>query len=802
STTEEVHVIDNEDSEVLHTDHALVKESQPGADSNSNVEAGVPKPLQPMPLSVAFKNGKLSLSEKKLGLERHPAVVAAIFQFHQLVAQLGQDAKDSFPLTSIPGEYWCLVAMLVQERDASMPTLVRSIESQLCPVVFGEKRSGNSGILAPGAVEAAVTEVAELHNYGVSLASLKECCGVEIDDVPHRWEVRDMLLFPEDVREVVLRRRRQRQDAHSECAQWFQTLDEATQAQALAGTLKKLKPKLLPSSSKQKRVEHAATEEASAGEGASAKRVHHVLRGQKSLQNFFASERGPGKSDFAPTHSVERRSYYQTAFLPFHVRQNTTMYRYEPPVSFDCNAVDRALSSPYVGQTDKDSAASKDASEHYLKQFMSASRHPLAQASESVPDCNIVYSNCNGDTELDEAELYLMRLRKMPMKLFHFHGSRRPDYWGTWSRRLYRVSARRPFSRDTAELDYDVDSDAEWEGEEEGEDLRSEDDDDSDDDEDDDDFDEQSGFIVGDCMPRMDMDGQVLSDDEESGDDADTDEESNFNSEDEKMEDIDPSEEVCGDDDMDVDEPIGPASSRRRMAATVDNDTSNDAARLGAHLMSARPKPRTHDEKRRDHQPSRRAKVQPLTPLVVGLVWCQDSSVPSASALDMLTVRTIGPVLPLNISIASQDIQPMRQTASSGLISKGDGSAGAPARKARDITDTDLHALVGVVHGASLGIARLVEMLRPQIPGASKAQIERLIHENASKEKRPPATRPMWYVREQLVEQARASRQTSVISEPSPRCADSPAASVSDSNEAEESAAKRQRISEIPQVSL
>ncbi|KAJ1669054.1 hypothetical protein GGF38_002549 [Coemansia sp. RSA 25] len=476
------------------------------------------------------------------------------------------------------------------------------------------------------------------------------------------------------------------------------------------------------------------------------------------------------------------------------------MYRYEPPSSSDCLAIDRALSLACQTQWAEDIAANKDTSERYLRQFISATRRPLAKTSDNEPDCSIVYgSNDNSSgADLDEAELYLMRLRKMPMKLIHFHGSQRPDYWGTWSRKLCGVGARRPFGRDATELDYDIDSDAEWEAEEEGEDLRSEDDDD-----DDDDFDEQRGFIVGDSMPRVEVDDQTLSGDEGSGADTDTGEESNFNSEDEEMEDIDPSEEVC-DDGMDVDEPVEPIVSRRRVATAVDSTSSIDTAHPSTHSIGAKSKLHTRDEKKRDHQPSRHVKVQPLTPVVVGLAWHQGDKAPAASVLDKLTVHTTGLALPLHISVAAQDIQPMRQAVSSSL-GKGDSSAGASARKSWEVTDADMHILIGVVHGSSFGIARLVEMLRPQIPGANKAQIERLIHEHAIKEKRPPATRPMWYVKEQLVEQARASRHISDNSEP-PHCyADSLVVSAAAvdapaTSETEESASKRQRISETTYV--
>ncbi|KAJ2438595.1 hypothetical protein GGF42_008246, partial [Coemansia sp. RSA 2424] len=138
------------------------------------------------------------------------------------------------------------------------------------------------------------------------------------------------------------------------------------------------------------------------------------------------------------------------------------MYRYEPPSSSDCLAIDRALSLACQTQRAEDIAANKDTSERYLRQFISATRRPLAKTSDNEPDCSIVYgsNDNNSGADLDEAELYLMRLRKLPMKLIHFHGSQRPDYWGTWSRTLRGVGARRPFSRDTAELDYDIDSDA------------------------------------------------------------------------------------------------------------------------------------------------------------------------------------------------------------------------------------------------------------------------------------------------------------------------------------------------------
>ncbi|KAJ2414593.1 hypothetical protein GGI10_002277 [Coemansia sp. RSA 2530] len=267
------------------------------------------------------------------------------------------------------------------------------------------------------------------------------------------------------------------------------------------------------------------------------------------------------------------------------------------------------------------------------------------------------------------------------------------------------------------------------------------DEEDSDVDVDDEDFDEQHSFIVGDRMLHTDLGEQTLSDDGESGAESDTDEESNFNSEDEVMEEIDPSEEVC-DNDMDVDDSAEPGSGRRRKVCVADSTSSMDPTHHSTLLANDRPKPHAQDEMNRDRLPLRRAKVLPLTPMVIGLIWDRSSSAPAVSTLDALTICTVERGLPLRISVAAQDIQPTRSVARTSL-GKCEGTAGAPARKPRDVSDADLHTLVGVVHGSSFGIGRLVELLRPQIAGASKALIERLIHEHAVKEKRPPATRSM-----------------------------------------------------------
>ncbi|KAJ2302456.1 hypothetical protein IWW54_006025, partial [Coemansia sp. RSA 2705] len=145
----------------------------------------MPKRTQHEGSHITFRNGKLGFAEKKLNLERHPAVVAAVFGFHQFVAQLKQESADRLPLQTIPAEHWPLVAMLVQERDVTLASLAKSVETQLCPVVFGEESSCNSDILASGAVEGTITQIAENVNYGVPLSDIQQHDADSPDEVPN-----------------------------------------------------------------------------------------------------------------------------------------------------------------------------------------------------------------------------------------------------------------------------------------------------------------------------------------------------------------------------------------------------------------------------------------------------------------------------------------------------------------------------------------------------------------------------------------------------------------------------------------
>ncbi|KAJ2511873.1 hypothetical protein GGI11_004944 [Coemansia sp. RSA 2049] len=642
---------------------------------------------------VSFKNGKIVFSEKKLGLERHPSVVAAVFKFHQLISQLKEESNGSaLPLKAIPSDHLPLLAMMVQERDVALGTLVKSIEMQLCPVVFGEESSRNSDILAHGAVEEAVRQIADHTNYGPSLRDLQSCCGEDLEDIPpslsiQRWEVRDTSLLPADVRDVVERRRELRQSAHSECTQWFMSLDLDTRMQMLAGTLKKLKikPQTVQSKETTRQGDSAL---------ATSKSVH-TPRGQRSLQMFFGSEKTPDREKPTPV----QRSMPQSLLQKLRGMPRTLPLKHAP----------------------------------------------------AVPVCEGV--------EIDEAEVRLQRLRQMPMKLFHFHGSRRPDYWGTWTRALFNVSGRRPFARAADQLDYDVDSDAEWEVEEEGEDLRSDDDedddeDDSDDDEDDEDFDEANGFVVGDRQPRHRLDPFATSadgsSDRESNDDSS---DSEFNSEDEEIADINPEEEVCMDL-MDVDEVDG----------SIDDSEVPSRTRKPSR-RAARRQPPSNISKDDPQPKKRRQKVVPITPVVVGLLWndmllnashqveADSNSLAAANlaleALSKLTVAGISTDMPLSVDMNPQAV----------LHSKNDSPTGAPVRKGKAITDDDLFALASVVHGSCLGISKLVDEVKVCIPEATKAQLERLVHEHAVKEKRPPASRQMWYVNSDLVERARKTRK-------------------------------------------
>ncbi|KAJ2545114.1 hypothetical protein GGF49_000723 [Coemansia sp. RSA 1853] len=679
-----------------HTDESVCEQQIPQPDApNTALKRTPDSPL------ISFRNGRLGLTEKKLGLERHPAVVAAVFGFHQFIAQRKQE-PNGLPLLHIPREHWPLVAMLVQERDSTVAALVRAVEQQLCPVLFGEESTSNANIIASGAVEEALALIADCVNYGVSLVDI-QTYAADVDEVPHnlaiqRWEARDPQLLPHDVLEIVGKRRRLREDARNECALWFAALDNESRGQLLAGTLKKLKTKIAaPQQPDTARDSGPSDTLAKDAQSAAALRKKHMLRGQRSLQNFFATEK------HAPSplpQPADTRSYFAATFLPFNVRNDTELYLRRRPRTFDAERI-----GSLVGRRSSDTGAELPNVNDLLREFM-ASAVPARSASNAQ-------SVASDGVDMDAAELQLMRLRRMPMKLLQFHGNRRPAYYGTCSRRAHRIGARRPFARDTSELDYEVDSDAEWEAEDvEGEELHSDDDDDD------------------------SSDGE-------------------FNSGDEDMDDINPDEEVgCGE--MDVDEVI------------VIDDTISPVPRPKKPKTE---KPKADNPK---HRVPQRRKVIPLTPVVVGLVvddiaaqsTCMDicsanpDQIPAnddvAAKIQILARLTVAPVssdasLPLHISIDPADIWAKKPTDTSLAPIDPDNIEGAPVRKGKAITDTDLCALTNIVHGSSLGMLRLVEELKQVIPGASKAQIERLVHEHAKKEKRPDTSRSLWYVNADLV---------------------------------------------------
>ncbi|KAJ1935362.1 hypothetical protein EC988_008511, partial [Linderina pennispora] len=274
-------------------------------------------------------------------------------------------------------------------------------------------------------------------------------------------------MLPKDVHSAVKKRRARRTEAQAECTQWFTTIDEETRQQLLAGTLKKAR--ITPCKQSTGTGEAAAApalmdgstsanpkpSKQAAQDLASPKRPKNILRGQKSLVNFFTLEKGSDKDKKQAIEQIssasDPKSGYEAMFHPFHLRQSATMYRYQRPTTFSEDRFDQATQS--ASSTDvscllaefKNSAAKANTE-------CEARRRAVADQPPAV---------CDG-VELDDAELHLIRLRSMPMKCLHFYDNRRPDYWGTWSRRLKSVSARRPFARDNVALDYDFDSDGEW----------------------------------------------------------------------------------------------------------------------------------------------------------------------------------------------------------------------------------------------------------------------------------------------------------------------------------------------------
>ncbi|KAJ1934856.1 hypothetical protein FBU59_005561, partial [Linderina macrospora] len=260
-------------------------------------EHGQQQDLQPRALT-SFKNGRLAFSEKRLALERHPEAIAAIYRFHQLVAQLTE--SKSLPLAAVPAEFLPLVALIVQEKDSVAATLTKFVETQMCPMVVDEDGATSAlPVFTPNTLEAAIAEVADLRNYGVLPGAIQQCCGPEVAEAPHslalfRWEVKDLNALPKDVHSAVTKRRARRAEGQAECTQWFTTVDEETRQQILAGTLKKAiisprtisvgagetLPVLVADNTVPVGSKHASKP---AQDLLASKRAKSMLRGQKSL---------------------------------------------------------------------------------------------------------------------------------------------------------------------------------------------------------------------------------------------------------------------------------------------------------------------------------------------------------------------------------------------------------------------------------------------------------------------------------------------------------------------------------------
>ncbi|XP_012282011.1 chromatin assembly factor 1 subunit A [Orussus abietinus] len=212
-------------------------------------------------------------------------------------------------------------------------------------------------------------------------------------------------------------------------------------------------------------------------------------RKKQKVASTFVSFFVPKKLEAKPT--LEEEAVVKVSnFMPFEVKADM---RVAPVTRRKLSKEDRSKFDELCNEGNELTKL-----ELYLAEIKSKTRQTLkcgktwpAEAKDDV----IIIDEEDDDTSniVDQNTLTIDKHRP---KLLTFTENRRPPYWGTWRKKSNRISARRPFTRDTKWFDYDVDSDEEWEEEEPGESLRGSDDERDDENADDDEYDVDNEFMV------------------------------------------------------------------------------------------------------------------------------------------------------------------------------------------------------------------------------------------------------------------------------------------------------------------
>ncbi|KIJ44137.1 hypothetical protein M422DRAFT_252635, partial [Sphaerobolus stellatus SS14] len=169
--------------------------------------------------TAELKNGKVVFRQKAISFENLSETMQEIVKFREYMATNTQ-------ITAIPDDHLPLIGKLIHERysnplrhvdlkgiervfssDKTIPTLVKSLQSILCPPTLGTLSIDSAEASLPSAVlETAIKVVAERVNYGVT---------ADIEKPPTtlciwRWEVKNRDWLPPSVKDITAQRLEER----------------------------------------------------------------------------------------------------------------------------------------------------------------------------------------------------------------------------------------------------------------------------------------------------------------------------------------------------------------------------------------------------------------------------------------------------------------------------------------------------------------------------------------------------------------------------------------------------------------
>ncbi|XP_067138767.1 chromatin assembly factor 1 subunit A-like [Centruroides vittatus] len=140
--------------------------------------------------------------------------------------------------------------------------------------------------------------------------------------------------------------------------------------------------------------------------------------------------------------------YQESLFLPFEITKDMKVAPPVPLVAFE----------KFNQENFESLVSAQNENVLYTSELKIGARKPYIFCKEFRSDVD----EMDDDVIVIDSKECEMK-KKLKSKLLQFCENVRPPYWGTWRKKSVKISARKPFHKDSNCFDYDIDSDEEWE---------------------------------------------------------------------------------------------------------------------------------------------------------------------------------------------------------------------------------------------------------------------------------------------------------------------------------------------------